>query len=215
MQGLAMTRQYRRWPPLHYALLAIVALFIGGRVAYDRLSTTSVENERYPAPPAEGGLLVAGSCEVIRVVDGDTLIVRQGGMSKQGPAGNGGTRAGDQAIRVRLLGIDTPETVKEGTPVEQWGPEATEFTRRFLRRGEARLELDKRRLDRFGRSLAYLYVGEEMLNVEIVRAGLARVSHYPGDSMAMLRLLRTAESAARAERRGLWSKAGGALAPAH
>jgi micrococcal nuclease len=107
--------------------------------------------------------------------------------------------------RVRLLGIDTPETVKPNAPVEPWGPEATEFTKRLTAEGNVRLELDKRRIDRYGRSLAYVYVGDRLLNEELVRAGLARVSVYPGDSATIERRLRAAEAEARKAERGIWS----------
>jgi micrococcal nuclease len=135
--------------------------------------------------------------------------VRQSNATRSTEHGSGQT----SQFRLRLLGVDTPETVKEDTPVEPFGPEATAFTRRFVANGQARLELDKRRVDRFGRSLAYLYVGEEMLNVELVRAGLARVAHYPGDSQSMHSLLRAAEREAQRERRGIWSLPAPANAP--
>jgi micrococcal nuclease len=61
-------------------------------------------------------------------------------------------------------------------------------------------------LDSYNRFLAYLYVGDKMLNVELVRAGLARVSHYPGDSATRHRLLIKAQDEARDARRGIWSR---------
>lgn len=204
-----MARQYRRWPPASLAVFIVLALLIALRAGWDAGESSPApdfpsSSEPVPSAPSspepsqepadkQAGVLVEGPAKVVRVVDGDTLILRQ---------------AGEQ-YRVRLLGVDTPETVKEDTTVQQWGPEATEFTNSFVRQGEVRVELDKRRVDRFGRSLAYVYVGEKMLNVELVRAGLARVAHYPGDSQAMLRLLRQAESEARSERRGIWSQAEG------
>src|SRR5690606_24563738 len=66
--------------------------------------------------------------QVERVVDGDTLLLA------------------DQT-RVRLQGIDTPETVKPDTPPQPWGQEATEFTRAFLAAGPVRLEFDRERTD--------------------------------------------------------------------
>lgn len=208
-----MKRRYRRWPPASSFALALIVLAILLRAGWNSLQFGGATDERRDSVSAEQAALVAGPCEVVRVVDGDTLIVRQPAATanKGGEPGGSGEAA---QFRVRLLGVDTPETVKEGTPVEAWGPEATEFTRAFVRRGAARVELDKRRVDRFGRSLAYVYVGDEILNVELVRAGLARVSHYPGDSLAMLRLLRQAETEARQAEHGMWSDSGrGAPAP--
>jgi endonuclease YncB( thermonuclease family) len=105
--------------------------------------------ERFPE------LLPEGVYQVERIVDGDTLLLRDG-------------------ARVRLMGVDTPETVKPDHPVEPWGPEASEFTRRFIDAGEVRLQFDRERTDRFGRYLAYVWVGDKMLNEELLRAGLAR-----------------------------------------
>lgn len=141
------------------------------------------------APPSPPQLREA-AYRVERVVDGDTIIVLDG----------------DKRVRVRLLGIDTPETVKEGTPVQPWGPEATAFTEAFLAGGQAYLRLDRRRVDRYGRALAYVFVDEVMLNEELVRAGLARADPYTGDSAAMTRRLYKAQDEAKAAGRGVWSE---------
>ena len=145
---------------------------------------------RFDAEP-----ISAETVDVERVVDGDTLIVWI-------PSADGGDPSRE---RLRLLGIDTPETVKEDHPVEAWGPEATEFTESFLSGGQARLEFDKRKVDQYGRYLAYVYVGDRMLNEALVAEGLARVSHFPGDSESKVRVLRKAEDAAKAEGKGIWS----------
>ena len=199
-----MSRRYRRWPPSSYVALLLIGLAIATRAGCEGFPVGDVEREQSEVA-ASDALLQAGPCEVERVVDGDTLIVRQP-ANRTSQYDSPAFAQSPTAFRVRLLGVDTPETVKEDTPVEAWGPEATAFTKEFVRRGPVSLELDKRRQDRFGRSLAYVYVGDELLNVELVRAGLARVSHYPGDSMAKLRLLREAEAEARHAERGIWSK---------
>jgi len=67
------------------------------------------------------------------------------------------------------------------------------------------MRFDKRRLDQYDRYLAYVFVDERMLNEELVRAGLALVSTFPGDSDSMTRRLRAAESEAKEQARGLWS----------
>ena len=82
---------------------------------------------------------------------------------------------------------------------------ATQFTQRFVSEGQVRLRFDRRRKDRFGRWLAYVYVGNQMLNEELVRAGLAKVKVYPGDSTILGRRLELAEELARDARRGIWS----------
>jgi micrococcal nuclease len=125
---------------------------------------------------------------VERVVDGDTLVLAGGD-------------------RVRLIGADTPETVMPGHPVEPWGPEATQLTRDFVAGGEVRLEFDGPRQDKYGRNLAHVWVGDRLLEEELIRAGLATAeTGYPYSSAMKARLLR-AQAEAQAAGRGIWSKA--------
>ena len=131
--------------------------------------------------------LSEGSREVEFVVDGDTIQFRG-------------------QMRVRLIGVNTPETVKPNHPVEPCGPEATEFTRRFLAGGRAHLRFDAERIDRYGRILAYLSVGDRLLNEELLRAGLARYEPQYHYSQTMHRRFRLAEQAAKADRIGIWAE---------
>ena len=90
---------------------------------------------------------------VERVVDGDTLIVRDVG-------------------RVRLIGVDTPESVHPNRPVEFFGREASAFTKRLVAGKRVRLEYDQRRTDRYGRTLAYVHLPDgTFVNAEIIRRG--------------------------------------------
>lgn len=104
---------------------------------------------------------MATNATVERVVDGDTIIVHTGGKRE----------------RVRLIGIDTPETKKEGTPVQCYGPEASTFTESLLPQGTAvHLERDVVARDDYDRLLAYVYRASDGLfvNLEIMRRGFAR-----------------------------------------
>lgn len=144
-----------------------------------------------PAPTSPADSRDEGHYRVARVVDGDTLLLTDG-------------------TRVRLLGVNTPETVKPDTPVEPWGPEASQFTRDFVAGGAVRLQFDPvERIDEHGRTLAYLYVEGRMLNEELIRAGLSRAQLQYPYSGAMKSRFRRAEQEARAARRGLWSQGGG------
>ncbi len=145
---------------------------------------------RQQANPPPPEMLAEGSHTVRRVVDGDTLLLA------------------DRA-RVRLIGADTPETVKPGCPVEPWGPEATEFTRRFVAAagGSVRLQFDRQRIDRYGRFLAYVWVGDRMLNEELIRAGLATARTEFRYSESMKRRFLRAQEEARSGGRGIWSGA--------
>lgn len=137
----------------------------------------------------QGDLPAGGeaNCRINRVVDGDTLLL-------------------EDHTRVRLIGVNTPETVKPEHPVEPWGPEAAQFSRDFTSGGAVRLVFDKERTDKYGRTLAYVYVGDQMLNEELLRAGLGRSETQYHFSAAMKRRFLAAETEAQAARRGIWSQ---------
>ena len=178
-------------------ILVIGVLFALRQMGYWPPSDTPTNDAPGKNAPADLDTLPApeeGEYEVVRVVDGDTFIVWSVDADGQR----------DQ-VRVRLLGIDTPETVKEDTAVQAWGPEASEFTKKFLAGGHVRLQFDRRKYDQYERLLAYAFVGDEMLNEELVRAGLARVRYYEGDAQTMSRRLNQAQDQARQAQRGIWS----------
>jgi micrococcal nuclease len=158
----------------------------------------AARHSQEPPSPATDMALREGGFEVVRVVDGDTLIVRPLDPEQR-------RRVDRRGVRLRLLGIDCPESVKPDHPVEPWGPESAAFTRDFVAGDRVQLRFDRRRIDRYQRYLAYAYVGDRMLNEALVRAGLARVSVFPGDSASMTRRLRKAEEEAREAKRGIWS----------
>jgi micrococcal nuclease len=123
------------------------------------------------------------------VSDGDTLELRDG-------------------TRVRLIGIDTPETQHPEFGDECYGHAATRFARRLLQPGDrVRLVLDVETRDRYGRLLAYVYRASDDLfvNAEIVRQGCAYVSTIP-PNVAHAEQFRHLAAGAREARRGLWSK---------
>ncbi len=126
--------------------------------------------------------------QVIEVVDGDTIRVARDG----------------RADTVRLLGVDTPETVAPGQPVECLGPEATAFTRRALAGRTVRLEFDVETRDAYGRLLAFVHVGARRFNDELLRRGYATLLVIPPNGRHGRALL-DAEFEARRARRGLWS----------
>ncbi len=128
---------------------------------------------------------------VVRVVDGDTIVVR--------------SRDADREETVRLIGIDTPETKKPDTPVECFGREASTHLQELLPAGAAvRLEADAEPRDRYGRTLAYVHRDDGLfVNLAMVADGFANqltippnVTHEPA--------LRAAVRAARDADAGLW-----------
>lgn len=126
---------------------------------------------------------------VERVIDGDTIEARIGSRSED----------------VRLIGVDTPETVKPGVPVQCFGPPASHFTHRLLEGKRVRLELGVEPRDVYGRLLAYVHLGKRFVNAILVRRGLARtLTIPPNDRFAPL--LRRLELAAARRGRGLWGR---------
>ena len=129
---------------------------------------------------------------VTRVVDGDTVKVRL--------ADGRGTRT------VRYIGVDTPESVKPGEPVQCFANQAGEFNRRLVAGRRVRLRVGRERTDRYGRMLAYVYVrggGGRFVNAELVRRGYARTLEIPPNTDFADRFERL-ERRAREQRRGLW-----------
>lgn len=132
---------------------------------------------------------------VARVVDGDTVHVRVRGFD----------------TTVRLVGIDTPETVHPRMPVQCWGPQASARAKRLMPVGApVRVVSDPTQdvRDRYGRFLGYVYTGGRRgaasVNRALVATGAARVYVYGGTPFRHAAAFRRAEAAARRARNGLW-----------
>ncbi len=139
-----------------------------------------------PSPPRDPQQLVS----VERVVDGDTLIVA-GGM------------------RVRLIGINTPELARDGRPDEPGAIEARDFLQNAVTGRAISLGFDREPFDKYGRRLAYVYDHGKLINEEIIRAGLSRAqTQYHYNSAMKTRFLR-AEHEAQGRGAGQWSEAAG------
>lgn len=104
---------------------------------------------------------------------------------------------------VRLIGVDTPETVDPRKPVEAFGKDASDFTKRIALGKVVRLEFDRNRTDRYNRTLAYVYLPDGVfLNAEIVRQGYGHA--YTAYPFRYLDEFRAFERQARESGRGLW-----------
>jgi micrococcal nuclease len=127
---------------------------------------------------------------VVRVVDGDTIRVEQGGREEA----------------IRYIGVDTPETVKPGSPVECFGKAASRANRALVEGERVRLVEDVESHDRYGRRLAYVYRERDNLfvNAELVRGGFATPLTIPPNVAHADELAGLARTARRAGR-GLWS----------
>lgn len=138
---------------------------------------------------------------VTRIVDGDTIVVEV--MERSGGPGAGRAEVGVE-YTVRLIGIDTPESVDPRSPVECFGREASAATEALLAGAEVRLVKDVSETDRFGRLVRYVYLGDEMANARLVVNGYASSYTYPPD-VRHSDLFTRLEGEARDNDRGLWS----------
>lgn len=155
-----------------------------------------------PPPPAASAPLALAktiTARVIRVVDGDTLNVRL-------PTGT--------TVNVRLIGIDTPETRKPGTPVQCGGPAATARMKRLAIRGGAgrtvtlKTDPTQDRVDRYDRPLVYVSAGGVDFGRTMVSSGWAKVYATTREFMRAP-VYRRAQASARAALRGVWRTCGG------
>jgi len=119
------------------------------------------------------------------VVDGDTVELATG-------------------EKVRLIGVDTPETVKPNTPVQPYGKEASDYSKKLLTGQQVKLRFDVEPYDKYKRLLAYMYLMDgTFVNEKLVREGYARIMTIP-PNVAHADLFLEAERQAREQNRGLW-----------
>ena len=128
----------------------------------------------------------AGMGFVRKVIDGDTIIL-------------------DDGRHVRYSCIDCPETDSSDDRKRALAHEATALNRRLVLGRQVRLEFDVSRRDRYGRTLAYVYVDDTFVQGRLVEEGLAEVVFY-GDNRRHLDDLRRLEDEAKAAGRGLWAR---------
>jgi micrococcal nuclease len=140
-------------------------------------------SDGYTAPtPSVNG---AEETLVVRVVDGDTIEIENG-------------------KRVRLIGIDAPETVHPNQPVACFGREASEHVKQLLQGKIVLLAKDISETDRYGRLLRYVWLDELFVNEYLIKEGFATAVTYPPD-IKYQTLFTKAESYARQNNRGLWA----------
>ena len=141
-----------------------------------------------PSPSAAPTTAAAAVVRVTKVTDGDTVHVAYLGSDE----------------RVRLIGVNTPEVDWYGGEAQCYGAEAGLYARRRLSGARIRLVVDVERRDRYGRLLAYVYLGRELFNLTLVRLGYARADPVPPDTR-LAAVFQRAEDTARNAGAGLWS----------
>ena len=183
----APRRVVLRW----WVLLVVVAAVLagcGGGAAGPRLRTSAAERASWPRAPAD-----AVRARVERVVDGDTFVATVGGHRE----------------RIRIIGVDTPETVAPGRPVQPYGREASGFAKHELTGRTVSLAGDVEPRDRYGRLLAYVWLPDGTFwNALLAAEGYAQQLTIP-PNVAYAGLFRDLVAEARRGDRGLWARAGG------
>ncbi len=166
------------------SILSLALVFCAGCFKGEKKASQPVPP---PASSEKGKFLDAF---VVTVLDGDTILVR----------------VGYEKAKVRLIGIDTPESVhRDESKNTREGKIASQRLKGYLEGKHVKLEFDKEKQDKYNRWLAYVYLGDEMINRELLIAGLARTLTIPpntkyADEFAEL------EAGARDGGAGFWGK---------
>jgi endonuclease YncB( thermonuclease family) len=148
------------------------------------LATTRAERAAWPDPPRD-----AVAAKVQQVTDGDTFVAAVAGRRE----------------RVRVIGVDTPETVAPDRPVEPYGKQASSFAERYLTGATVRLAGDAEPRDRYDRMLAYVWLADGTFwNALLVAEGYAQQLTIP-PNVTYAGLFRRLVAEARREHRGLWA----------
>ena len=155
-----------------------------GRAPAD-LATSRAERAAWPDPPRD-----AVTAKVQRVSDGDTFVASVKGRRE----------------RVRVIGVDTPESVAPNRPDEPYGEEASDFAKRYLDGATVRLAGDAEPRDRYDRMLAYVWLADGTFwNALLAAEGYAQQLTIP-PNVAYAGLFRRLVAEARREDRGLWAQ---------
>ncbi|MGJ7921594.1 thermonuclease family protein [Neobacillus sp. LXY-4] len=187
------------------AFMSIITLAVGLLTACTSSETSLSKDEKEKALPTENQVdntlteqekqqnaespPQGYQAKVLSVVDGDTIKVQlANGMSET----------------IRLILVDTPETKHPRLGVQPFGPEASSYTKKELTGKDVTLELDIEQRDKYGRLLAYVWIGTTLFNERLIEEGLARVAIFPPNTKYVDQFLEVQEKA-KADGVGIWS----------
>lgn len=137
------------------------------------------------------GFNISEVCTVVKVADGDTLDCKFGLTRTE---------------KIRLIGVDTPETKHPKKPVQFYGKESARFTENVLSGRQIGVEYDVQKHDKYGRPLAYIYLEDgRMFNALLVQEGYAKVATFP-PNVRYQKLFAELQREARESGKGLWGK---------
>lgn len=134
----------------------------------------------------------SGLYDVTHIVDGDTIDIDISGKSN----------------RVRLLGVNTPESVAQNRPDECYGREASEYLKSLLEKRKVSIELDlkKPERDEYGRILAYIMRDDKLnINKAMIEGGYAYEYTYKGQKYKYQSEFKQSQNIAKQEKKGLWA----------
>lgn len=127
--------------------------------------------------------------KVIKVIDGDTMKILVNGKEET----------------IRLLLVDTPESVHPEKPVQPFALEASDYAKEMLSNQNVEIELDVRERDKYGRLLVYLYINGQMFNEMLLENGLARVAYIFEPNTKYVDRFLDIQKKAQAKKIGIWS----------
>lgn len=180
---------------LFAAIVLALAVLVAG-------CAPSVDLSRQAPPTRPGEPVGYAVARVTRVIDGDTVEVR---VTRVVPGAGAGEVEAGRRYDVRLIGIDTPETVKPGAPVECFGHEASAASTVLIEGRQVLLVKDVEETDAYERLLRYVYLRDELVGARLVVNGYARAFPYP-PNVRHAAMLAGLQRYARSQEIGLWSK---------
>jgi micrococcal nuclease len=170
---------FKRFPKSKKSKLAILMMLCGFMFLRWVTSVPTNEMQEVTRIPAK----------IIEVVDGDTMRVSIDGKKET----------------IRLLLIDTPETVHPSKSVEPFGPEASAFAKKTLSGKAVEIEKDVSERDKYGRLLCYLYIDGKMFNEMLLEKGLARVAYVYPPNVKYVEPFRDIQKNTQQKGIGIWS----------
>lgn len=168
-------------------ILAVLTVLNTGCTSDKSKSKTS-EGKGPTAGQGEQKQPSPGMYRVVRVVDGDTIVISYKSKNE----------------KLRLIGINTPETKHPEKGTEPYGFEASEYTKKLLEKREVKVTFDVQQRDKYGRLLGYVYLTDgTFVNARLLSEGYAQVMTVPPNVKYAEEFVRL-ERAARKEEKGLW-----------
>lgn len=165
--------------------LRFVADALGANVRWEQATrTVYITTSSGTKDPVQGNRLAV---EVVRVVDGDTIVVKYN----------------DKEERLRLIGVDTPESVHPEKGEQPFGKEASDYTKAQLAGKTVEIEFDVEQRDQYGRLLAYVWLDGKLFNETLVKEGYAVLLTWPPNVKYVERFT-AAQKEAREKGKGLW-----------